>query len=429
MNPVILIPTYVSARRLTGSDPILTSYDHTTPLSLKGELPRCLNSLRTVRGVGRIIVLVVSERACAKQASEKVRQIAERFPDLDISVVGAAEMAIIHQRLEQLGAPSKKEINLTSYGAIRNVGMLLANVFNFDSLVFIDDDVVIDDPAFLEKAMYGLGKHTRRGVPILAKTGFYFNADNQYTAPHDTKWYNRFWSQTEFFNEWITQAMKSARLTRSNYVCGGCMALHHEAFTRVSFDPWITRGEDLDYMINLRMYSGDMWFDNKWYMRHLPPTESVLSEGMRFRQDIFRWLYEFRKLEYGRTQIDLHPVKPASLQPYPGPFLDAGVQKRIKRTARLRSFGCPDGRGYRRAAQAATGDALRYAEENCSRYFEFQYKWPTIMSRISNDPVLQQALAGIAVQAPQRVAQMRSQMPNLDPGVTTEIRLNLGDRD
>ena len=34
---------------------------------------------------------------------------------------------------------------------------------------------MVDDPEFLTKAMYGLGKLTRQGVPIVAKTGYYLN--------------------------------------------------------------------------------------------------------------------------------------------------------------------------------------------------------------------------------------------------------------
>ena len=52
---------------------------------------------------------------------------------------------------------------------------------------------------------------------------------------------------------------------------------------------------DLDYLLNLRMYGSDIWFDNQWNLKHLPPETE--SEGTRFRQDIFRWLYEYRKME------------------------------------------------------------------------------------------------------------------------------------
>ena len=454
MNPVIIIPTFVSARKRVEAGPVLTTYDHTTPMSQEGQLPRCLDSLRVVRGLGQIIVLVISEPAIENQAVNKIHRIAEQFPDLHISVIGAPEMSTVTQRLEQMNVSCKKQVSLSGYGAARNAGLVVARALDFDAVVFIDDDVVVDDPDFLEKAMYGLGKLTRRGIPILAKTGFYYNAEGSYLAGHEARWYDRYWDLPECFNKWISHAMQGPRLSRSNHVCGGCMALHKEAFSRVAFDPWIARGEDLDYMINLRTYGSDIWFDNQWYMRHLPPKESNLSEGLRFRQDIFRWLYEFRKVEYGRTQIDLQPVKPQSLQPYPGPFLEPGVHKRIKRTAWMRSLGRPDGKGYRRAAKAATGDAARYAEANCNKYFEFQFKWPTIMARIENDSILQASLtmhnkasaasdmhgmgvdAGMGIGADMPDARMSATSaqrqvypprPHIDPGCTTEIRLNMGD--
>lgn len=47
----------------------------------------------------------------------------------------------------------------------------MANVLGFDAVVFLDDDEVIDDPKFLEKAMYGLGKLTRQACPSWRRRG------------------------------------------------------------------------------------------------------------------------------------------------------------------------------------------------------------------------------------------------------------------
>lgn len=430
MNPVVIIPTFVSARRQTEAGSVTGTYDHATPLSGKGELPRCLESLRIVRGLGQIILLVVAEPAIENQAASKIRNVAAQYPDLSIAVVGAPEMALVKQRMEQLGVTLHGEVGLIGYGAVRNLGLVMANALGFDAAVFLDDDEVIEDEAFLEKAMYGLGKLTRRGVPILAKTGFYLNKENSYLAGHSRKWYDRYWEQGKAFNEWISKAMRGPRLSRSNHVCGGCMALHKEAFRRVSFDPWIARGEDLDYMLGLRMYGSDIWFDNQWVLRHLPPQTP--REGLRFRQDIFRWLYEYRKIEYARTQIDLLQIKPQSLKPYPGPFLEPGIAKRIRKTALLRSIGRPDGAGYRRAAKAATGEAAKYAEDNCAKYFEFQFKWPALMARIENDAILQSVLMRSANREAQQMEEAHAQRVawgaagGIDPGATTAIRLDMG---
>ena len=103
MNPVIVIPTFVSARRRKDGGSILTTYDHMTPISQPGELGRCLNSLQKVRGIGQIVVLVASEPTIENQAAEKVQATVSQFPGLNVVVVGAPELALIQQRMEQLG--------------------------------------------------------------------------------------------------------------------------------------------------------------------------------------------------------------------------------------------------------------------------------------------------------------------------------------
>lgn len=73
--------------------------------------------------------------------------------------------------MEQLGLGKlSKEIGLVGYGAIRNLGLVLANVMGFDSIVFLGTTTeVIDDADFLQKGVYGLGKLTRKGVPYLGE--------------------------------------------------------------------------------------------------------------------------------------------------------------------------------------------------------------------------------------------------------------------
>ena len=177
MNPAIVIPTFHTGRGRRGSRNISQAYDHPTPLSKNGELPRCLQSLLKVRGIGQIIILVAADPGVEIQACEKVLNIASQFPALNIIVIGTPEHLLIQQRMEQLGLGKLgKEVGLSGYSAVRNLGLVVANVLGFDSVVFLDDDEVVDDANFLQHAMYGLGKLTPKGIPILAKTGFYFNS-------------------------------------------------------------------------------------------------------------------------------------------------------------------------------------------------------------------------------------------------------------
>ncbi len=429
MNPAVVIPTFVTGtRRRSEVRGIVGNYDHTTNINDDGELDRCLTSLEGVEHLGLVIVLVAADRGIEAEAAAKVRSVTAAHPKLSTLVIGNVELDLVRQRMEQLGITDvNQEIGLRGYGAVRNLGLVVANALGFEAVIFLDDDEVLDDPAFM-------GKLTKKGVPILAKTGYYINDQGSYYSKWEDRWYNRFWQQGGAFNDWIRQAMAGPRLSRSNHVCGGCLAIHKEAYRRLAFDPWIPRGEDLDYMLNLRMYGSDIWFDNEWQLRHLPPKTK--HEGQRFRQDIFRWLYEHDKLEYSYSLIDLLRISPQSLKPYPGPFLERGLQRRIAITAFLRSLVRPDKKAYRRAAREAMGEAKRYAEEHCANYFEFQRTWPQIMERMDSDKLLTNALVQSALLGQEpvmeqvdvaEVPQIPGREAHVDPGMTSQIRLDLND--
>lgn len=417
MNPVTIIPTYISGRReVRESGNLLTNYDHTTAINEEGMLDRCLQSLTKVPNMGLVIILVVAQNGIEAEATEKVKRIAAKNPNITTMVIGSAEIDLLRKRVEQLGCPEvAKKITLRGYGNIRNVGLVLAQAFGFDAVIYLNDDEIVDDPDFLNKAVYGLGKLTPAGVPILVKSGYYINKKGTYLSSWEDAWYNKFWQKGSAFNEWITKAMAGPRLTRSNHVCGGCFALHKEAFQRLSFDPYIARGEDLDYMINLRMHGSEIWFDNQWSLKYLPEPQK--SEGRRFRQDIYRWLYEQAKLEFSWANIDLQKVTASNLMPYPGQLLGKGIKNRIRITAWLRSIARPDSREYRKAAHVAKKEAVEYAERNCTKYFDFQRLWPDMMQRIAGDRVISSQILTMASEIPER---------DLNPGMTTEIQLNVG---
>lgn len=396
MNPCIVIPSYIGSKRYKTSVDVLATYDHVTPLSHQGELPRCLQSLADVGVRCPVFVLVVAEQGVEAAASKKTADILASFADtLDLRMIDQGVLDSLDQRIDILGVKSIREgVGLVGYGVVRNLGLLVAAAGNFTECIFVDDDEVVDDPDFMEKAVYGLGKLTKTGVPVLVKTGYFADKQGNWKSSQKSAWYNHFWKQGELFNAWITKAMSGARLSRSNGLYGGLCAIHREAFIRVSFDPWIPRGEDLDYLLNVRMYGGDVWFDNQWSIRHYPPPSR--NESQRFRQDIYRWIYEHRKLEYSKSQIDLIQIAPHSLDPYPGPFLERSIGRRVFLTALLRMIGrASDRKGYFKAAMSAQREAKAYAESFCDRYFEFQIGWPQMVNILATDPFASEILGGI----------------------------------
>ena len=77
MNPLIVIPTYVSTRLKPRAATPVSTFDHLTPLHKEGELGRCLDSLRKVRGLGQIAVIVLL--AASAPSASTISQMAQIY--------------------------------------------------------------------------------------------------------------------------------------------------------------------------------------------------------------------------------------------------------------------------------------------------------------------------------------------------------------
>lgn len=238
MNPAIVIPSYWAADAVDAQAP--GAYDHSTDLNApKPELDACLASLEQVRDVCRVIVLVVSPPSSADAARERVRAIARSHPALTVTVLTEREAARIRDRVDRIAPRAPGEpVSLRGYGAIRNMGLAAASILAHDCVIFLDDDEIVLGPDFMKKALYALGQQTRQGLPILAKSGYFYDREGSPladTSKADAT--HRWWTKRIEFNRWMRRALSGTRISRSNYVCGGLFALHARAYMRVAFDP------------------------------------------------------------------------------------------------------------------------------------------------------------------------------------------------
>ncbi len=399
MEPVVVIPTFwtrrTGGRKRVSTDERAAVYDHPIPLDeIEPSLVACLQSLRQVRGLGRVVVVVaVTDAAIAHEAEDRVREIVDDFPGILAFVFGPAELGSLHRRLEQLEFADMIEgLTLTGYGAVRNLGLIAAAVLGHEAVVFLDDDEVVLDGDFLEKALYGLGAKLQDGTPLLAKTGYYVDDQGRWQRHDRAHWSDMFWRQSDAYNAALDIVMKPPRLQRAKIAFGGIMALHNRMYMSVSFDPWVSRGEDIDYVINVRMHGGDVFIDDEWNALHLPPEP--VSEALRFRQDVIRFVYEHRKIEFAKSQVDLRQVTPKSMAPYPGEFIDSSVGWRAFATGMLRAVARPEKGAYFQAALHSVRDASDYAREHCQHYFEFQRRWPIMMEALWDDVALSSLFTG-----------------------------------
>jgi hypothetical protein len=395
VTPCVIIPTFWTRRRGRVIENLLTTYDHPTPVDSDGTLPACLRSLEEIDGIGRIVITVAAtDPSIEHVAEDRVRQILADFPGIDAFVFGPAELGSLHRRLEQLEfADLIPGVSLVGYGAVRNVGLIAAAVFGCDMALFIDDDQIIDDPAFLRKAVEGVGERYESGSKlILAKTGYYTDEEGNYQRHEEPRFRDTFWRRDDLYNDALSIVDRPPRITPTPVAFGGCLILHRDMFCNVSFDPWVVRGEDIDYVINARMHGGDVFLDGEWSVIHHPPR--LASEALQFQQDVYRFIYEHRKLEFAKSQVDLRQVTPESMEPYPGHFISSAVSWRAVITALLRGFSRKEGGRYLRVARVALRDAPDYAREHCQEYFDFQRRWPILMDRIWDDVALKPLFMG-----------------------------------
>lgn len=383
MNPVIVIPTYWAETDGPREEGTAGTYDHATPIAKPvPELETCLASLDKVRGVLRVVVLLVAPPSCEASARARVNGICGMHPRLNPLIIGTREANAISDAIHHVAPKMEGEtVSLRGYGAIRNLGLVVAAILQHDVVVFMDDDEIALSDSFLIDAVYGLGLLTRQELPVSAKSGYFLDRhDSCYADESEANWSERFWTKRAEFNQWMRGAQGATRISRSNYVCGGCFAVHADAFCRVAFDPYITRGEDLDYLFNLRMNGLDVWFDNQWYVKHLPPKTA--SEPGRFLQDVYRWTYESKKLEVANAQIALRKVTPDSLEPYPAPWISPGVHRRIFLTSMLKAVAGPEHKQYLRIWLHGRSEARQWAEGAKESYLSFQTYWPNMMAEL-----------------------------------------------
>lgn len=395
LNPVIIIPSYWAEEGHADDLSERGAYDYTTPINKPlPELETCLSSLERVRGVLRVIVLLIAPPSCRDSARARVNSICRAHPDLNPLVVGPEEGNVITAAVGRLVPSAAGDaVSLRGYGSIRNLGLAAACVFGHDVAVFVYDDEVIEDEDFLTKAVFGLGAYTRQDLKILAKSGFFVDENDSPYAKPGTRWSEKYWTKAASFNKVMEKAQGAKnRVTRSNHMCGGCCAIHAEAFTRIPFDPYITRGDDLDYVLNLRSHGLDCWFDNQWFVRLVPPEDAAPASSV-FMQDVYRWLYEYRKLDALNARRDLRTITPESLMPYPAPWLSEQVRDRVRKTALRRLVAGPRRLDYLRILLKGIKEADDFATASASLYLRFSLTWPGVMSAIWDDRYLQGAIS------------------------------------
>jgi hypothetical protein len=329
----MVIPTYWGLDKAEAADEEIV-FDHPAMLNEAGTLGRLLESLSIFKRLGGkiVVISVANTRGIAGAVKDRVDQIIEPFRSFyDITNIGQDTLEHISDRLTDRGVSKSalELVNLDNYAAVRNICSLAGVINGTNYTIFIDDDEVFSDPDFFDKIKESMGK-VEAGDKIEALAGYYlqphtFRLDENKVPDWRAPWWNNTAAMNAAFERIIGQ---EPRLKPTPFVFGGNMTVSLKALKQIPFDPRITRGEDIDFLLNARIHGVTFYLDRKLAITHLPP-ESEQKEWKKVREDAIRFLYERKKVR-DHPQLTLQ-----ELQPYPGMFLGADLEERIIKTNEL----------------------------------------------------------------------------------------------
>ena len=396
MKTTMVIPSYWAREHALGTRETDAIYDHPTPLDEEGTLKRTLESLGILedKDFSLVVIAVANAEDIAERVEDKVSAIISSVPsDVPTYLFSHSHLSHVHKTLKQAdGECFCTLLSLRGYSNIRNLCLFLPHVLSSDSAVLIDDDEIFEDPTFIHKAREFIGQ-TLDDEFIGAVAGYYLQPDGEWRVKHRKSEWMKYWDKIDRMNEAFEQIIgRSPRLKETPFVFGGNMIVHREIFTRIPFDPNVTRGEDIDFLINMRMFGHKFFLDNTLSIKHLPPPKSH-STWKQLREDIYRFVFERAKLRDQDTTVEgMVSVSAEELSPYPGAFLKDDLEEKIARACMILADDYrAEGKEADRAEtlkniDIATGDA-RPVENAFHQLLTIRKLWETMMEFSSRDEI------------------------------------------
>ncbi len=372
----MVIPSYWSRESTVGWQQGDAIYDHPTPLDNEGALPGVIQSLKVVadKGFQLVVIAVATTQDIEARVEKKVASIIKSVSatvGVEVSLFGPSHLEQVHSLLI---AGGKEEytglLKLRGYSDIRNLCLFMAHIFGSEAAVLIDDDEVFEDPEFMSKAKEFIGKRIG-GQTASAVAGYYLQPGGGYRLKKTAHPWMKHWGQYDSMDKAFARVIGTEpRLKETPFVFGGNMIVHRNLFSAVPFDPNITRGEDIDFLINARMFGFTFFLDNQLSIRHLPPPKAQPA-WMQLRQDIYRFIYERAKIESQIEVAGMTRVYPEDLDPYPGGFLKRDLEDKIEKSCQLLSEEYL-ARGDRQSSEQALNNIALAKTDALPKYDPFQ---------------------------------------------------------
>ena len=332
MKAVMVVPTYWGRGKEEGWKEQDAVYDHPTPLDQEGTLGRFLQSTAKLenKDFSLVIIAVATASDMELEVEKKALHILNSFkPEMPTYLFSHLQIKKLNKKLEARGVRDFEQLlNLKGYSNVRNACLIAAQLLSADIAILIDDDEVFQEKEFLLKATEYMNEEIK-GERVLAKAGYYMNPNGSYLINQEREPWMTYWNKAGIMNQAFSQVIgQPPTIKKTPFVFGGNLVVHKDLFSKIPFDPHITRGEDIDFLINVKMFGYPFFLDNQLAIHHYPPPKSH-PLWCQLREDIYRFIYERKKLRSQSPQEGMVKLKVQDLDPYPGAFLKDDLNELI----------------------------------------------------------------------------------------------------
>ncbi len=341
MKVAFVSPSFWSGKGKNFYKPGDQIYDHPLSLEEKGTLVRCIKSMKKMKDQDFTFILIsaATRPAVENEVDEKIRSLIEETKTkFDVKVFGYRELRRLKRCLTKKGKQGLLgPLHMYGYAGIRNMCLLAAHILGVDIAISIDDDVVFEDSNYLKKAKEFIGKKKDKDR-ILAVYGPYkYGKKGPEWEKIETPVWRTYWDNVAPARKaWEKFILSKGRLKETSYIVMSDIVVHKDFFTRVPLDPEINRGEDMDWLVNARMFGYKFFVDNKLHVRHLPPPRTH-PDWRLTREDIKRYIYEREKV---RSLEEHRGIPREYFDPFPGEFLKEDLEERIFKSNIMLAMDC-----------------------------------------------------------------------------------------
>jgi hypothetical protein len=282
-------------------------------------------------------------------------------------------------------------VSLEAYAQVRNCQILGSVLLDSELIVAIDDDETV--PAdYLEKAVRSMEELERSGAGSSGLAGIYLDAAGEYrlpVRPEEAASENKFVHKAVLINRQFDACLAEGEgLVETPLALGGNMVFSRELFHGVSFDPGITRGEDIDYLMNSRLLGYSWYFDGKLSITHLPPRAAAgdpltTTPYAKLQRDVLRFFYQRQKVLFSRQHRELCSLNPEDFSIYPGEFLKDDLDAQALEALRILRPPDADERFFPPPERVL--EMARQRARKVEEYPEFNDSWKRVLQVVDEN--------------------------------------------